>query len=272
VRWYLRFKLSLRDLVEMMAERGLSLAHTTIMRWFRYFTPEFEKRWRRYALAVGRSWRVDETYSEASGAVYTVPFEVSACKQPPHALQLVHMPTPSPNQGTSIAESPASFAPEPRILHHRDHRIRQRFKRIMQLTEAFEPEQQAAELILPTKHALDGVDAFLERLCPKWPLGVAAGAGPSGGPVRVVWPPRARLVRNCNAGEAAEAAGAQTSLLAGEVAARSAAARDLPRTDRFGRRLNPKAEWPRSLALSDGECQRWRPQRPPPPCRNQSIT
>ena len=32
VRWYLRFKLSLRDLVEMMAERGLSLAHATIMR------------------------------------------------------------------------------------------------------------------------------------------------------------------------------------------------------------------------------------------------
>ena len=31
VRWCLRSKLSLRDLVEMMAERGLSLAHTTIM-------------------------------------------------------------------------------------------------------------------------------------------------------------------------------------------------------------------------------------------------
>jgi len=28
VRWYLRFKLSLRDLVEMMAERGLSRWHT----------------------------------------------------------------------------------------------------------------------------------------------------------------------------------------------------------------------------------------------------
>ena len=28
VRWYLRYKLSFRDLVEMMAERGLSLAHT----------------------------------------------------------------------------------------------------------------------------------------------------------------------------------------------------------------------------------------------------
>ena len=47
VRWYLRFKLSLRDLVEMMAERGLSLAHTTIMRWVQHYTPEFEKRWHR---------------------------------------------------------------------------------------------------------------------------------------------------------------------------------------------------------------------------------
>ena len=27
VRWYLRYKLSFRDLVEMMAERGLQLAH-----------------------------------------------------------------------------------------------------------------------------------------------------------------------------------------------------------------------------------------------------
>jgi transposase-like protein len=33
VRWYLRFKLSLRDLVEMVAERGIDLAYTTIMRW-----------------------------------------------------------------------------------------------------------------------------------------------------------------------------------------------------------------------------------------------
>ena len=67
VRWYLRFKLSLRDLVEMMAERGLSLAHTTIMRWVQHYAPEFEKRWRQYALAVGRSWRVDETYVKIRG-------------------------------------------------------------------------------------------------------------------------------------------------------------------------------------------------------------
>ncbi|MBB5405579.1 transposase-like protein [Paraburkholderia atlantica] len=32
VRWYLRYKLCFRDLVGMMAERRLSLAHTTIPR------------------------------------------------------------------------------------------------------------------------------------------------------------------------------------------------------------------------------------------------
>src|SRR5712692_5096983 len=67
VRWYLRFKLSLRDLGEMMAERGLSMAHTTIMRWVRRYAPEFEKRWRRFARAVGQSWRVDETYVKIRG-------------------------------------------------------------------------------------------------------------------------------------------------------------------------------------------------------------
>src|SRR5471030_2711410 len=67
VRWYLRFKLSFRDLVEMMSERGLSLAHTTIMRWVKRFTPELVKRWNRFSVPVGRSWRVDETYVKIRG-------------------------------------------------------------------------------------------------------------------------------------------------------------------------------------------------------------
>ena len=50
-----------------MAERGLSMAHTTIMRLVQRFAPEFEKRWRRFAQAVGRSWRVDETYVKIRG-------------------------------------------------------------------------------------------------------------------------------------------------------------------------------------------------------------
>jgi hypothetical protein len=39
----------------MMAERGLSMAHTTIMRWVQRYAPAFEKRWRRFARAVGAS-------------------------------------------------------------------------------------------------------------------------------------------------------------------------------------------------------------------------
>ena len=42
VRWYLSYKLSFRDLVEMMDERELCLSHTTIMRWVQRYTPEFE--------------------------------------------------------------------------------------------------------------------------------------------------------------------------------------------------------------------------------------
>ena len=39
VRWYLRYKLSARDLVEMMAERGVVLVHTTILRWVQRYVP-----------------------------------------------------------------------------------------------------------------------------------------------------------------------------------------------------------------------------------------
>jgi len=67
VRWYLRYKLSFRDLVEMMGERGLSLAHTTIMRWIQRYVPEFERRWNRFARPMGRSWRVDKTYVKIKG-------------------------------------------------------------------------------------------------------------------------------------------------------------------------------------------------------------
>jgi transposase-like protein len=60
VRWYLH-------LVEMMAERSLSMAHTTIMRWVHHYAPEFERRWNRFARPAGPSWRVDETYVKIRG-------------------------------------------------------------------------------------------------------------------------------------------------------------------------------------------------------------
>ena len=67
VRWYLTYKLSYRDLVAIMAERNVDVAHTTILRWVQRYVPEFEKRWQRYTRSVGTSWRVDETYIKLKG-------------------------------------------------------------------------------------------------------------------------------------------------------------------------------------------------------------
>jgi transposase-like protein len=68
VRWYLRLKLSFRDLLEMMPERGLSIAHTTIMRWVHHYAPEFERRWNRFARPARASLRADETYVKSRGS------------------------------------------------------------------------------------------------------------------------------------------------------------------------------------------------------------
>ncbi|MEH7362313.1 IS6 family transposase [Priestia megaterium] len=62
VRWYLRYNLSFRDVVEMMEERGLAMAHTTIMRWVHQYGPELDKRVRPHLKQTNDSWRVDETY------------------------------------------------------------------------------------------------------------------------------------------------------------------------------------------------------------------
>lgn len=67
VRWYITYRLSYRDLVAMMAERGIIVSHTTIMRWVMRYVPEFEKRWARYARPVHPSWRVDETAVSVRG-------------------------------------------------------------------------------------------------------------------------------------------------------------------------------------------------------------
>jgi len=62
LRWYLKYKLSFRDLVEMMTERGLSMVHTTIMRWIHEYSPKINKRIRKYLKPSTDSYRLDETY------------------------------------------------------------------------------------------------------------------------------------------------------------------------------------------------------------------
>jgi len=70
VRWYLTYRLSYRDLVEMVAERGVTVSHSTILRWVQRYVPEFEKRWGRYARRVHSSWRMDETAVSVRGGAH----------------------------------------------------------------------------------------------------------------------------------------------------------------------------------------------------------
>jgi transposase, IS6 family len=67
VRWYLKYPLSYRNVEEMMEERGLSITHTTIMRWVNQYSPIIDKKIRKYLHPTNDSWRVDETYIKIKG-------------------------------------------------------------------------------------------------------------------------------------------------------------------------------------------------------------
>jgi putative transposase len=68
VRWYVAYPLSLRHLEQMMAERGISVDHSTVHRWALKLLPVLEKAFLRCRRAVGRSWRMDEKHTFGSGA------------------------------------------------------------------------------------------------------------------------------------------------------------------------------------------------------------
>ena len=62
VRWYLRYKLSLRDLAEMFLIRGLVFSYEAVRDWEAKLTPALAENLRRRRKGkVGRSWYVDET-------------------------------------------------------------------------------------------------------------------------------------------------------------------------------------------------------------------
>jgi len=50
-----------------MEERGLSITHTTIMRWVHRYGSELDKRVRHHLKKTNDSWRVDETYIKIQG-------------------------------------------------------------------------------------------------------------------------------------------------------------------------------------------------------------
>ncbi len=44
VRWYLRYPLSYQDVVDLLAERGVTVDRSTVYRWVQKFGPELTKR------------------------------------------------------------------------------------------------------------------------------------------------------------------------------------------------------------------------------------
>ena len=67
VRWYLRFSLSLRNIEELMAERGLVVDHTTVWRWCQQYGPELHRRLRGQLRYKRTTWHMDETYVRVAG-------------------------------------------------------------------------------------------------------------------------------------------------------------------------------------------------------------
>jgi transposase-like protein len=112
VRWYLRYSLSLRDVEELLEERGLKADHTTVWRWVQRYASELEQRLRRYLKPTNKSWRVDETYIRVKGrrcylyraidsAGATIDFLLSALRDASAAKQLFRKALSSPSHPQS---------------------------------------------------------------------------------------------------------------------------------------------------------------------------
>jgi len=67
VRWYLAYNLSLRDVEEMLAERGIHVDHSTVHRWVAHFAPLLLERFNRRKRPVTGKWHIDETYVRVRG-------------------------------------------------------------------------------------------------------------------------------------------------------------------------------------------------------------
>jgi transposase, IS6 family len=109
VRWYLRYSLSLRDVEELLTERGLEADHTTVWRWVQRYGPELEQRMRRHLKPTNNSWRVDETYLRVQGrwcylyraidsAGATIDFLLSALRDADAAKRLFRKALSDPSQ------------------------------------------------------------------------------------------------------------------------------------------------------------------------------
>ncbi|SFD27720.1 IS6 family transposase [Tropicimonas isoalkanivorans] len=64
---YVRFNLSLREVEEMLLERGIDVSYETIRRWVRKFGPQIARNLRRRQRRPGDIWHLDEVVVVISG-------------------------------------------------------------------------------------------------------------------------------------------------------------------------------------------------------------
>ena len=64
---YFRFNLSLREIEELMVERGIDVSYETIRRWIDQFGPVFAKRIKARSPNPSTTWHLDEVYTKING-------------------------------------------------------------------------------------------------------------------------------------------------------------------------------------------------------------
>src|ERR687884_446814 len=62
VRWYLAYPLSSRQVLELLAERGIDVSHRTVLNWVQAFGPQLAAEVCRCRRPVGKRWFVDEVF------------------------------------------------------------------------------------------------------------------------------------------------------------------------------------------------------------------
>ena len=70
VRWYFRFQLSLRDVEELLFERGVVVSYETIRRWCDKFGAGFARRVKVARPKPGTTWHLDEVFVTLRGEPY----------------------------------------------------------------------------------------------------------------------------------------------------------------------------------------------------------
>ena len=64
---YHRFCLSFRDVVDLLAERGINVSYETIRHWCRKFGTEYARRLKRREGRLGDTWHLDELFVNIQG-------------------------------------------------------------------------------------------------------------------------------------------------------------------------------------------------------------